>query len=78
MQIFVDGRGYKTHINLVSFGDVVDIWNELNKSEGRRIEGNPGIDYTDDIWGCDGVLLVNESVKIKDGTSFNVTPEHVA
>ena len=77
-QIYVSGREYKVPGDLVSYEQIVKIWNELHAPEGKRIIGTPGIDYEDDLKGEDGVLLPGKDVQVKDGTSFRVDPEHVS
>ena len=77
-EIVVSGREYKVPGHIVSYEEIVKIWNELHKSEGIHIIGTPGIDYEDDLKGEDGVLLPGKTVDVKDGTSFSVDPEHVS
>ena len=77
-QIIVSGREYKVPGHIVSYEQIVKIWNELHESEGVHIVGTPGIDYEDDLKGKDGVLLPEKTVDVKDGTSFSVDPEHVS
>lgn len=77
-QIIVSGREYKVPGQIVSYEQIVKIWNELHESEGVHIVGTPGIDYEDDLKGKDGVLLPGKTVDVKDGTSFSVDPEHVS
>ena len=77
-QIYVSGREYKVPGDLVTYEQVVKIWNELHEAEGKHIIGTPGIDYEDDLKGKDGVLLPGKDVEVKDGTSFSVDPEHVS
>lgn len=77
-QIIVSGREYKVPGQIVSYEEIVEIWNELHESEGKHILGTPGIDYEDDLKGRDGVLLPGKLVEVKDGTSFSVDPEHVS
>ena len=77
-QIYVSGREYKVTGDLVTYVQIVEIWNELHKAEDKHIDGTPGIDYEDDLKGEDGVLLPGKDVQVKDGTSFLVDPEHVS
>ena len=77
-EIVVSGREYKVPGHIVSYEEIVKIWNALHKSEGVHIIGTPGIDYEDDLKGEDGVLLPGKTVDVKDGTSFSVDPEHVS
>ena len=77
-QIYVSGREYKVPGDLVTYEQIVDIWNELHAPEGKQIIGTPGIDYEDDLKGEGGVLLPGKDVEVKDGTSFTVDPEHVS
>ena len=77
-QIYVSGREYKVPGNVVTYKQVVEIWNELHKEEKKYIIGTPGIDYENDLKGQDGVLLPGKDVEVKDGTSFSVDPEHVS
>ena len=77
-QIYVSGREYKVPGDLVRYEQIVEIWNELHKAEGKHIIGTPGIDYEDDLKGEDGVLLPDKDVQVTDGTSFSVDPEHVS
>ena len=77
-QIYVSGREYKVQGNLVTYEQVVKIWNELHEAENKHIIGTPGIDYENDLKGEDGVLLPGKDVRVKDGTSFSVDPEHVS
>ena len=77
-EIYVSGREYKVPGQLVTYEQIVKIWNELHKAEGKFIIGTPGIDYNDDLKGEDGVLLPGKEVRVKDGTSFSVDPEHVS
>ena len=72
-EIFVSGRQYKVPGDLVTYEQIVKIWNELHEPEGKHIIGTPGIDYQDD-----GVLLPDKDLSVKDGTSFTVDPEHVS
>ena len=76
-QIYVSGREYKVD-DIVTYSQIVKIWNELHKAENKHIIGTPGIDYQDDWKGQDGVLLPGKDVRVKDGTSFSVDPEHVS
>ena len=75
-EIVVSGREYKVPGHIVSYEEIVKIWNELHQKEGVHIVGTPGIDYEDDLKGEDGVLLPGKFVDVKDGTSFSVDPEH--
>ena len=77
-EIYVSAREYKVPGNLVTYDQIVNIWNELHESEGKHIIGTPGIDYDNDFKGCDGVLLPGGHLEVKDGTSFTVDPEHVS
>ena len=77
-QIYVSGREYKVPGNLVTYEQIVNIWNELHVAEGKHIIGTPGIDYEDDIKGEEGILWPDKDVRVKDGTSFTVDPEHVS
>ena len=77
-QIYVSGREYKVPGHLVTYVQIVEIWNELHAPENKHIIGTPGIDYDDDLKGEDGVLLPGKDVEVKDGTSFSVDPEHVS
>lgn len=77
-EIIVSGREYKVPGHLVTYEQIVKIWNELHEPEGKYIIGTPGIDYEDDLKGEDGVLLPGKDVEVKDGTSFTVDPEHVS
>ena len=77
-EIFVSGRQYKVPGDLVTYDEVVKIWNELHAQEGKYIVGTPGIDYENDLKGKDGVLLPGKDVEVRDGTSFSVDPEHVS
>ena len=77
-QIYVSGREYMVPGHLVTYDQIVKIWNELHEPEDKRIIGTPGIDYEDDLKGEDGVLLPGKDVEVKDGTSFSVDPEHVS
>ena len=77
-QIYVSDREYKVPGDLVTYHQIVDIWNELHAPEGKHIIGTPGIDYQGDLKGEDGVLLPCKDVQVKDGTSFSVDPEHVS
>ena len=78
MQIVVSGREYKVPGNVVTYEQVVKIWNKLHEAENKHIIGTPGIDYKDSLKGEDGVLLPGKEVEVKDGTSFSVDPEHVS
>ena len=77
-EIYVSGRPYKVPGNLVTYEEIVKIWNKLHEKENKHIIGTPGIDYEDDLKGEDGVLLPGKDVEVKDGTSFSVDPEHVS
>ena len=77
-QIYVSGREYKVPGPYVTYGEIVNIWNELHREENKHILGTPGIDYEDDAKGESGVLLSGQKVEVKDGTSFSVDPEHVS
>ena len=77
-QIYLSGREYKVPGDLVSYEQIVKIWNELHEPENKHILGTPGIDYENDAKGEDGVLLPGKHVKVQDGTSFSVDPEHVS
>ncbi len=77
-EIVVSGREYKVLGHIVSYEEIVKIWNELHQKDGLHIIGTPGIDYEDDLKGEDGVLLPGKTVDVKDGTSFSVDPEHVS
>ena len=78
IEIIVSGRPYKVTGDSISYDDIIEIWNESHKTEGKHIIGTPGIDYEDDAKGEAGVLLPGQSVHVKDGTSFTVDPEHVS
>ncbi len=77
-EIIVSGREYKVSGNLVSYKQIVDIWNELHQKEDKEIIGTPGIDYENDSKDGCGILLPGNSIAVKDGTSFSVDPEHVS
>ena len=77
-EIYVSGREYKVPGDLVTYEQIVKIWNDLHEPEGKHIIGTPGIDYEDDAKGDDGVLLPDKDLRVKDGTSFTVDPEHVS
>ena len=77
-EIYVSGRPYKVPGDLVTYEQIVKIWNELHKAENKHIIGTPGIDYKDDLKGNSRVLLPGKDVRVKDGTSFSVDPEHVS
>lgn len=77
IEIYVSARPYKVG-NVVSYDQIVKIWNELHEKENKYIIGTPGIDYENDLKGEDGVLLPGKEVEVKDGTSFSVDPEHVS
>ena len=76
-EIYVSGRKYKVD-DIVTYDQIVKIWNELHQPENKHIIGTPGIDYQNDSKGEDGVLLPGKKVRVKDGTSFSVDPEHVS
>ena len=78
IQIYVSGRPYKVEKEFVTYHEIVKIWNELHKTENKHIIGTPGIDYEDDFNGEGGVLMQDKDVRVKDGTSFSVDPEHVS
>ena len=78
IEIIVSGRQYKVEGELVSYNQIVEIWNKLHEQEGKHIIGTPGIDYENDAKGEDGVLLPGKHVNVHDGTSFSVDPEHVS
>ena len=75
-EIYVSGRPYKVPGNIVTYEQVVKIWNELHKAENKHIIGTPGIDY--EYKGKADVLLPGKDVKVSDGMSFSVDPEHVS
>ena len=77
-EIIVSGREYKVPGTVVTYEQVVKIWNELHRAENKYIIGTPGIDYENSRKGKDGVLLPGKDVEVKDGTSFSVDPEHVS
>ena len=77
-EIIVAGRQYKVPGDKVSYQQVVDIWNELHKGEDQHIIGTPGIDYTNGPNDTTGTLYVGEIIKVQDGTSFGVDPQHVS
>lgn len=77
-EIIVSGREYKFPGDVVTYEQIVKIWNELHETENKHIIGTPGIDYENDWKGEDGVLLPGKDVTVKDGTSFSVDPEHVS
>lgn len=77
-EIIVSGRAYKVPGDIVSYEQIVKIWNELHKAENKHIIGTPGIDYQDDFKGEGGVLLPGKLVQVNDGTNFSVDPEHVS
>ena len=78
IEIIVSGREYKVPGNVVTYEQIVKIWNELHEPENKHIIGTPGIDYENDLKGEAGVLLPGKDVEVKDGTSFSVDPEHVS
>lgn len=77
-EIYVSGREYKVPGDLATYEQIVKIWNELHKPENKHIIGTPGIDYEGNSKGEDGILWPGKSVRVKDGTSFSVDPEHVS
>lgn len=77
-EIYVSGREYKVPGQVVTYEQVVKIWNEIHEAEGKYIVGTPGIDYENNLKGEPGILFPNKSVDVKDGTSFSVDPEHVS
>ena len=77
-EIYVSGREYKVPGELVTYEQIVEIWNKLHTTEGKHIIGTPGIDYENDLKGEEGILLPGKDVLVKDGTSFSVDPEHVS
>ena len=77
-QIVVSGRNYKVKGPTVTYKEIVTICHKLHESEGIHIISTPGIDYTADQQGKDGVLLPGKTVDVTDGTSFTVDPEHVS
>ena len=77
-QIIVSGREYKVSGNVVSYDQIVKIWNELHEKENKHIIGTPGIDYENGLKRKEGVLLPGKVVEVMDGTSFSVDPEHVS
>ena len=77
-QIYVSGRPYKVPGDLVTYEQIIRIWDELHKAENKHIIGTPGIDYEDDLKGKSAILLPGKDVRVKDGTSFSVDPEHVS
>ena len=48
-QIYVSGRDYKVPGDLVTYEEIVKIWNKLHEAENKHIIGTPGIDYEDDL-----------------------------
>ena len=74
IKVFIDKEEYVWDNTPMDFECVVMAWNEINAP--RHITGNPGIDYSNAADGSDGILLPGESVEIKDGTKFNVSPYH--
>lgn len=74
-ELIVGGRQYKVEGEVVSYEQIVDIWNQLHADEGLTIMGSPGIDYRN---GEDGILMPGEQVKVEDGMSFSVDPSHVS
>lgn len=77
-QIYISGREYKVPGDHITYDQIVNIWNKLHETENKHIIGTPGIDYENDFEGKEGVLLPGRVIKIKDGTSFSVDPEHVS
>ena len=77
-EIIVSGRQFKVPGEQVSYEQIVDIWNKLHKEEGTEILGTPGIDFDHGEKDADGVLEPGGKMKVVDGTSFNVDPEHVS
>ena len=77
-QIIVSGREYKVSGHVVSYDQIVKIWNELHEKENKHIIGTPGIDYENGLKRKEGVLLPGKVVEVMDGTSFSVDPEHVS
>lgn len=77
-EIYVSGREHKVPGHVVTYDQIVKIWNELHEPENKHIIGTPGIDYENDFKGEDGVLLPGKDVEVRDGTSFSVDPEHVS
>ena len=77
-QIYVSGREYKVKGPVVTYKEIVEIWNKLHEAENKHIMGTPGIDYEGDLKGRSGVLLPGKEVEVTDGTSFSVDPEHVS
>ena len=43
-QIYVSGREYKVPGNVVTYEQIVKIWNELHETEKKHIIGTPGSD----------------------------------
>ena len=78
IEIIVSGRPYKVPSDVVPYDEIVEIWNEIHKSEGTYILGTPGIDYENDYKGEDGILYPGEKVTVHDGTIFTVDPQHVS
>jgi hypothetical protein len=77
-EIIVSARQHKVPGDVVGYQQIVDIWNKLHEAEGKYIVGTPGIDYENDSKGEDSVLLPGKDLRVKDGTSFSVDPEHVS
>lgn len=77
-EIFVSGRQHKIPGDRVGYQQIVDIWNKLHEPENKHIIGTPGIDYENDAEGKDAILFPGQYVKVKDGTSFSVDPNHVS
>ncbi|MCE2529724.1 MAG: hypothetical protein J4G11_07635 [Acidimicrobiia bacterium] len=67
-QIYVSGREYNVD-DIVTYSQIVKIWNELHKAENKHIIGTPGIDYQNNWKGEDGVLLPRKKVRVMDGRS---------
>ena len=78
IQIYVSGREYKVPKPLVTYAEIVEIWNKLHEPENKHIIGTPGIDYENALKEKDGVLLPGKDIEVTDGTSFRVDPEHVS
>lgn len=77
-EIIVSGRQYKVEGEVVSYEQVVQIWNKLHEAEGTHILGTPGIDFEHGAKEDDGVLEPGAKMNVVDGTSFSVDPEHVS
>ena len=76
--IYVSGRAYRVSGHVVNYDQIVEIWNKLHEAENKHIIGTPGIDYENALESREGVLLPRQSVRVKEGTSFSVDPEHVS